>query len=120
MALQLNILGVRYPLDIEDTVWQASGHPAYALCENQPPRLQISTQAVASQRLYLLIHEALHALSYMGHLQFLRELDNQFKDDESNVDALASLFAELLTRNRDVFVPLIETGEWPEEMTCPQ
>lgn len=116
MSLYLDILGVKYPLLLEDEIFQTNGHPAYALCANQPPRIQISTMAAPSQRLYLLLHESLHALSYMGHLQFIRKQDDPFQDDESSVDALASLIAELLTRNKGVIVPLVTHSEWPEEI----
>ena len=35
----------------------------------------------------------------MGHLQFLR-MEGLLQDDEAKVDALASLLAEVLTRNK--------------------
>lgn len=111
--MKLDILGVEYPLELNDHISQSSGHPAYALCENQPPLIQISTAAAPSQRLYLLLHEVYHALSYMGHLQFLRDAaGTHLMDDESHVDALASLTAEFLTRNQQIVVPLIVEGEW--------
>jgi len=50
-------------------------------------------------RLYLLIHEILHALSYMGHMQFLKRSDLPHYDDEAKVDATASLLTEVLMRN---------------------
>lgn len=113
-TMRLDIIGVEYPVALCDNIFQHSGHLAYALCNNQPPSIQISTKAVSSQRLYLLLHEVLHALSYMGHLQFLRDDGDPFRDDEASVDALSSLMSEVITRNKEVFIPLINGREWPE------
>ena len=61
-------------------------------------QLTINRDVDATWRPYLAIHEILHALSFMGHLQFLR-LEGQLVDDEAKVDAMASLLAEVLVRN---------------------
>jgi hypothetical protein len=54
----------------------------------------------------LLIHELLHALTYLGHIQFLRD-ETGVQDDEGKVDALASLMAHFIKNNRGVLDDLM-------------
>lgn len=45
----------------------------------------------------VLVHEILHVLIFQGHLQFLK--DDEGRDDEAKIDAVASLLVEVMRRN---------------------
>lgn len=60
--------------------------------------LTINENTDATWHTYLLLHEVLHALIFMGHLQFLK-LDGDVADDEAKLDAIASLLSEFLVSN---------------------
>lgn len=66
--------------------------------------IRIREDVFDSWTLYLLLHEVLHALTFMGHLQFLRSDDSSvcLHDDEAKVDALASLLAHFIVSNKQV------------------
>lgn len=104
--MQLDILGVSYTLiPTTELITPDIGPEALGTADNHKCEIKYC-ENTPSQRLYILLHELLHVLTYMGHLQFLR-VDGEQYDDEAKVDAVASLMAEVLKRNPQVFIPLI-------------
>lgn len=104
--MQLDILGVSYTLTLTpNLILPDEGPESLGVVDNHKCTIHVCDNT-PSQRLYILLHELLHVMTYMGHLQFLR-VEGQQYDDEAKVDAVASLMAEVLKRNPHVFVPLI-------------
>ena len=66
--------------------------------------IRLKNDVFDSWALYLLLHEVLHALSFLGHIQFIRDESGAGTqvDDEAKVDALASLLAHFIVHNKDV------------------
>lgn len=105
----ITILGVKYGLYSATTMETESG-PMLGYSDNLACSITLATKE-PSQLLYVLLHEILHTLSFMGHLQFLRLDDNPYKDDEARVDAVASLLADTLQRNPDLFICLLSSAK---------
>jgi len=102
----LDIIGTKWVLNTKDDL------PAeWMLCHMDALNHTISLKndVFDSWALYVLLHEVLHAFSFLGHVQFLRaegELGTQV-DDEAKVDALASLLAHFITNNKAVIDKLV-------------
>ena len=62
-------------------------------------KLLIREDVFPDWKLYLLIHELLHAFIFLGHLQFLKYEDS-LSDNEGSIDALASLIADFIVKNK--------------------
>lgn len=71
----------------------------FGFMDAETQRITVNNKTDETWRTYLFFHEVIHALSYMGHLQFLKRDDLPHIDDEAKVDAIASLIAEVVTRN---------------------
>lgn len=96
------------PYDILGTEWQViSGIPSENMLGYMnaiKQQIQIRPGVPASWQLYLLLHETLHSLTFLGHLQFLRceppsDGYTITQDDEAKIDAVASLLSTILRRN---------------------
>ena len=98
IELDLDILGCRWTADVGVLAHNQFGQVLFGFMDAAQQELTINQEINPSWRPYILLHEILHALTFMGHLQFLR-IKGELRDDEAKVDALASLLAEVLTRN---------------------
>ena len=99
IELDLDILGTRWTADVGKLPNDVLGQMRFGFMDAIAQEITINEEVHPSWRVYLLLHEVLHALSFMGHLQFLKREDLPQIDDEAKVDAVASLLAEVLTRN---------------------
>ena len=98
---ELDIIGTKWRLHATDEMpqdWMLGYMDAHR------HTISLKRDVFDSWALYLLLHEVLHALTFMGHLQFLRDegATGTQMDDEAKVDALASLMAHFITNNKGV------------------
>jgi len=99
IEFDLDILGNKVTVDVGHLSHDAIGQMRFGFMDATAQEITINETVDPTWRVYLLLHEVIHALSFMGHLQFLKREDIPYMDDESKVDAIASLIAEVLTRN---------------------
>ena len=100
IRVDLDILGTHWSVDVGDLPSNVLGQKRFGFMDATAQEIKINHDVHASWRVYLLLHEMLHALIFMGHLQFLKRDDIPMLDDEAKLDAIASLFSEVLTRNK--------------------
>jgi len=91
--MRLKILGCDWKLRTG-----ALDAPVHGLMDAMRGELTINENTDATWHTYLMLHEVLHALVFMGHLQFLK-LDGEMADDEAKLDAISSLLSEVLVSN---------------------
>lgn len=96
---ELDVLGTMWTVKVGELYCQMGGGKQFGFMNAEERTITINQETHPSWRLYLLLHEVLHALTFLGHLQFLRLEGNPHQDDESKVDAIASLLAAVLIRN---------------------
>lgn len=96
---ELDILGTKWALLVGELRPDSTGRKLFGFMDAEVREITINQETDPSWRLYLLLHEVLHALSFMGHLQFLKREDFRHIDDEAKVDAVASLISDVLIRN---------------------
>ena len=99
MEIDFDILGTHWSVAVDQLPVIEVGQLRLGFMDAAVQEITINQDLSPSWRPYILLHEILHALSFMGQLQFLRKADNPCQDDEAKVDAIASLLAEVLTRN---------------------
>ena len=105
----LDILGVAYTLRLVELPTLDTGQVVHAYCDNYRCEIVLKRDMPQTQALYILLHEVLHALTFMGHLHGLRP---EGPDDcEAEVDATASLLAGLLKGNAELFLWLLSGVE---------
>ena len=95
----LNILGCDFTFELTDIAPNHYGQMRFGFMDAPNRSISMHCDTHPTWQPYLLLHEIIHALSFMGHLQFLRKDDNPLEDDESKVDAVASLLAHVLVSN---------------------
>jgi hypothetical protein len=95
-ARKLDILGNEFELHVGELETHPTGDVQFGLMDARVQRITLNREIDATWRTYVLLHEILHALTFMGHLQFLRLPDHPGVDDEAKVDAIASLLSEVL------------------------
>lgn len=99
MEVDFDILGTRWSVAVAELPGVEVGQMRLGFMDATMQEITINQDLNPSWHPYILLHEILHALSFLGHLQFLRKADNPYQDDEAKVDAIASLLADVLTRN---------------------
>ena len=97
--MKLDILGTQWDAQLGQVSSADSGQMRFGFMDAEDHSITIHHDTDPTWRLYLLLHEVIHALTFLGHMQFLRHDDHPGHDDESKVDAIASLLAEFLLRN---------------------
>jgi len=104
---ELDIIGTKWVLQAADEMpqdWMLGFMDAHQ------HTIHLKRDVFDSWALYLLLHEVLHAFTFLGHLQFLRDesATGTQLDDEAKVDALASLMAHFITHNKAVIDKLTQ------------
>jgi hypothetical protein len=99
MQKRISILGNEFDLEIDELTPLETGDMRFASMDTRQQEIVINKDVDATWRVYLLVHEVLHTLTFLGHLQFLRLPDHPGIDDEAKVDAISSLLADVLVRN---------------------
>ena len=94
-----DILGTKWIVKVGELNGRLGAPMRFGFMNAEDRTLTINQDTDPSWRLYLLLHETLHALVFLGHLQFLRDDEHPHFDDESKIDAISSLLAEVLNRN---------------------
>ena len=97
--MKIDLLGTMWDIRIGQVSAAEGGQMRFGFMDAEDHSITIHHDSDPTWRFYLVLHEVLHALSFLGHLQFLRRDDHPGFDDESKVDAIASLLAEVLLRN---------------------
>lgn len=98
-GFDFDILGTKWRVKVAELFCEQTGNMQFGFMNAENRTLTINQDTDPSWRLYLLLHEVLHALVFLGHLQFLRHENFPAVDDESKIDAIASLLAEVMNRN---------------------
>lgn len=112
--INIDILGNKWAVKVGEIEHNDSGQMVFGFMNAEEQTLTVNEHTDTTWRLYLLLHEIIHALSYMGHLQFVKRSDFTHIDDEAKVDAIASLLADVLIRNnfiRQEVLDQLENGE---------
>jgi len=99
MTKQLDILGTNWLL--HEGTEPLPADTMLGFMDAMHHRILLQDDVFQSWKLYLLLHEVIHALVFLGHLQFLKSEDG-FHDDESRVDAIASLMAHFIHNNKSI------------------
>lgn len=100
VQFDLDVLGTKWVVNIGELERDDAGQLRFGFMDAATHTLTVSHDADPTWRPYLLLHELLHALSFLGHLHFLKRTDEHSNlDDEGKVDQLSSILAEVLVRN---------------------
>ena len=96
---EFDILGTKWIVKVGELRGRLGAPKRFGFMNAEDRTLTINEDTHPSWRLYLLLHETLHALIFLGHLQFLLDDEQPQFADESKIDAIASLLADVLNRN---------------------